>query len=247
MSFLITDIPKIMRNKNWGIAAQLLERWFAGLPNSVPKNGSPCLNIVKLDWVLQFQSAKLAYQEIFEKKLWKTPNAQKNIAFILKRKGKLRPGMCTLYDSTEFVLPVNHKDQIQYHSVGGGKIEMLLGDINHLKAALARFNFYITVHGTITAPKFGTKNLYKFTINKIGVYVKDSYDFNDVPGENQPLGNWDIDDNSVGRTPFNGGTSVYNSDFREWRTANENGGDYFIYSDIRFTKLKTPDVIWING
>ena len=82
-----------------------------------------------------------------------------------------------------------------------------------------------------------------FVITDIGVYVKDSYHFNDKAGDDQPLGNWDKEDNSVGRTIFNGGTAVSNSDFRKWRDTNQKGEDYLIYSDILYTKLNKPDVI----
>jgi hypothetical protein len=82
---------------------------------------------------------------------------------------------------------------------------------------------------------------YKVTINEIGVYVKDSYDFNDAPGEDQELGNWDFDDKSVGRTILNGGETITNSDFRKWRKANGKGGDFYVYSDIKYRTINPPN------
>ena len=140
---------------------------------------------------------------------------------------------------------------------------MALGTLDHLRAALARFNFYILTFGTVIGPNSNSSTINKslaphfpnivkesfssrlayFVVDEIGVYVKDSYDFNDKPGDDQSLGNWDKDDNSVGRTIINGGTSVSNSDFRKWRLANKKGGDYLIYSDILYQKLQQPNIV----
>lgn len=48
-----------------------------------------------------------------------------------------------------------------------------------------------------------------------------------------------MDDNSVGRTIFNGGESIYNSDFRDWRKSYNKGGDFFVYSDVECIKQTT--------
>jgi hypothetical protein len=83
-------------------------------------------------------------------------------------------------------------------------------------------------------------------VTELGVYVRDSYDFGDEPGDDQELGRWDPDDNSVGRSFLSGGTVVHNSDFRSWRTANKKGGDYLIFSDVKYTKLARPETIVLN-
>ena len=55
----------------------------------------------------------------------------------------------------------------------------------------------------------------------------------DATGEDQDLGNWNMESNTVGRTGLNGGFNVHNSDFRKWRAANQKGGDFLVYSDLR--------------
>ena len=247
-----------------------MEKWFSNPPNITPKTGGACTDIVTLDWVLKFPRAKQAYQEIFDNKLWMTRNAQKEMASVIKRKGLLKPNVCLNYNHSMFKLPTNHLDHIQYNPVSAGDLQMAFGRIDHLTAALARFNFYITAYGTVIAPQQSlpmsspnqtllkkhvpmgspirnNSQKYQFIIDEIGVYLKDSYDFNDLPGQDQPLGNWDIDDDSVGRTVFNGGVSVSNSDFREWRKNNKKGGDYLIYSDTKYTKLATPDIVYLES
>jgi hypothetical protein len=75
------------------------------------------------------------------------------------------------------------------------------------------------------------------TITDVGVYLRDSYDFNG----DQHLGFWDDSDNSVSTLNFLSGTRVTNEDFRVWRNANGRGGDFLIYSDVWWTHLTTPD------
>jgi hypothetical protein len=70
------------------------------------------------------------------------------------------------------------------------------------------------------------------TVAEVGIYVKDSFDFND----DQFLGFWGYRD-----TPTN------NSDFREWRDQNNAGGDFLVFSDIKRTRLATPDAVPVKG
>jgi Family of unknown function (DUF6402) len=77
-----------------------------------------------------------------------------------------------------------------------------------------------------------------FYRNGIGVYIRDSYDFN----ESQLLGFWDDKDTTVSMINPLSGTSVSNDDFRSWRTKNGKGGDFVVYSDLLKTRLPKPDV-----
>jgi hypothetical protein len=76
----------------------------------------------------------------------------------------------------------------------------------------------------------GTSDL-TMTVDEVGVYVKDSFDFEG----DQFLGFWGYRD-----TPYN------NSDFREWRMANHAGGDFLVFSDIKRTKISPPDVVKVK-
>jgi len=238
----VTDIPSIMDANRWPVAAKLLRRWLALPANSIPAKGLASLEVVTMEWVLKFERAKLAYQDIFRLGLWKSAAARLEIGKVLRKKKLINSQSSTAYARTAFALPLDHKDHIQYVSVGGSSLDMATSSIDHLTAALARFNFHVVVHGLISGPE-KAGGLAQFQVSEVGVYVRDSYDFNDAPGEDQDLGNWDLDDNSVGRTWMNGGTSVRNSDFRAWRSANKKGGDYLIYSDIVYTKLAKVEVL----
>ena len=136
------------------------------------------------------------------------------------------------------MLPIADSDAIQYRVVGGNW-DMATGDLDDLRAALANFVFKVLVIGEVM-PILDNKKIptgeYSVVINEVGIYVKDSYDFNDAPGEDQELGNWNFKDNSVGRTLLNRGETVRNSDFRSWRDANGKGCDFMVYSDIVYLK-----------
>ena len=68
------------------------------------------------------------------------------------------------------------------------------------------------------------------TIEEVGVYVKDSFDFNG----NQFLGWWGPAD-----VPIN------NSDFQRWRAENHTGGDFLVYSDVKRTRVSPTDTVTV--
>ena len=237
----ITKIPKVMRNKNWIVGAILMERWFKLAANALPKEGIPSTQDVKIDWVLSYSRAKRTFDRIFHKKIWSTDSAKKQIKSELKKMNLLST------TPKKLRLPVNisamnyDKYHFQYYSVGG-MVDMATGALDDLRAALARFNFMLIMTDVdinpIVESDSTTVNSYKVTINEIGIYVKDSYDFNDAPGKDQSLGSWNFKSNQVSRfITANDWYVVRNSDFRKWRQKNQRGGDYLIYSDIKRVKL----------
>ena len=234
----ITKIPAIMRANNWANGAKLMEKWFHSHANNHPPSGIPSTSIIRLSWVLGYKRAKTVYDEMIKDKVWINAAAQKEIIKLLKRK-QLLTGTKKRIGFPKMQLPHADKDSVQYRVVGGNW-DMAFGDMDDLRAALANFVFKAIIVGQVE-PILNDKKLptgsYTVTIGEVGIYIKDSYDFNDAKGEDQELGNWDFDDNSVGRTSlFNGGETVHNSDFRKWRTANKMGGDFIVYSDIIYLK-----------
>jgi hypothetical protein len=81
-----------------------------------------------------------------------------------------------------------------------------------------------------------TLDRYQVSIEAVGIYLWDSYDFNG----DQELGWWN--QSGVTRVPdpirYD---RVTNEDFRNWRSHNQNGGDFHIYSDVRTTRRNPPD------
>ncbi|MCG8518672.1 MAG: DUF6402 family protein [Pseudomonadales bacterium] len=233
----ITKIPQIMDKNNWPVGAALMRKWFSGKSNNIPAAGTPSLTDVKMDWLLSYSRAKSVYDGILSEKIWINEEAKKEIIQMLKRKSLLSNTERS-FGTPKIPLPNVDRDYIQFRPVGG-ILDMAFGDMDDLRAALANFVFRIVVIGKVV-PTLNDRRLptgeYRVTISEVGIYARDSYDFIDEAGDDQPLGNWDFDDDSVGRTFLNGGVDVHNSDFRVWRAKNNKGGDFLVYSDIRYTR-----------
>lgn len=237
----ITKIPSVMRANRWERGARLMEKWFNDPANTVPANGIASNGIVTMDWVLAFARAREVYDKLVAERIWLNEAARREIVKLLARKNALGTA------KQRFLLPrmqlTMESEAIQFRVVGGN-MDMLIGPMDDLRAALANFTFRVVVAGSVepemidrqvasgTPVKVASGN-YLVTIEEVGISVKDSYDFNDATGEDQDLGNWNMESNTVGRTGLNGGFNVHNSDFRKWRAANQKGGDFLVYSDLR--------------
>ena len=80
---------------------------------------------------------------------------------------------------------------------------------------------------------------YSIEINKIGVYVKDSFDF---LTKDEYLGDWSPNKNTVRINPYGpdlaGEYEINNASYRAWRTDYGKGMDFNLYSDIKFSNVK---------
>lgn len=211
----IDAIPDEMRNTlEWPEAATLLETWF-GRPASVaPKYSAPVTDVIKMDWVLRFPRAKEVYDAIFKEKIWTNSASQGRMKLVLKSKSG------AFGDLSRAAIDMDN-DYINARPVENGL------NYDAMSGALGAFVFKLAVAGIVLplpAPVGGMI----VTVQEIGIYVKDSFDFNG----DQFLGFWGYRD-----TPTN------NSDFREWRNSHHQGGDFEVFSDVKRTKLSTPDVV----
>ena len=208
----VDDVPAIMHAKNWLKGEALMKYWFAG-------TGSPNSTDITMDWVLGFKRAKLEYDRIFSEKLYVTEKARAEIVKLAKSRGVFEKGgqFGDASGSAEKLDP----SYTQFVVVGS-----VLDDFDDLYAALGRFTFRIVVHGGVVLVG---KERY-VSVSKIGVYVRDSYDF----VGNQALGYWDKETNYVGTNPFKG-SLITNAAFRNTKK----GADFIVYSDVRTTNI-TP-------
>ena len=243
----IEKIPLIMRKNNWVNGANLMERWFSLPANSSPLQGSPSTDIVTMKWVKSFTRSKTVYNKLISEKVWLNDAAKQEIKKLLLKKGLLS-NVKMKFGYPKNSPHISDRNSIQYRKVGG-YWDMATGDMDDLRASLGNFVFKIIVLGEVTPILKSNKTPtgeYQVKIDEIGVYIKDSYDFNDLPDKDQSLGNWDIDDHSVGRTFFNGGDSIFNSDFRKWRKKHAKGGDFYVFSDIEYIKQNDNNTFTIK-
>jgi hypothetical protein len=245
-------LPKlvdIMDHLGWTNGRDLMLDWFGRSANNNPKqDNNPNIDTIKMDWVLGYERAKKVYDKAIAEKVWVNTPAKKVIEDqLIRSMGKI---------------PINVGDTVTFGSVGEGQSftpaqmkqfdedyhfqhrpvnSSLVSDpLDDLFAALANFNFQFITQGTVERlPDVDGKARYKVTLEKVGIYVKDSYDFNDIPPDaeytSQPLGYWNCVRRKVYKTPGFGAYYVTNWDFREWRSqyGDGMGGDFLVFSDIK--------------
>jgi len=237
MALTLTNIPPIMRKKGWNNGARLMESWFGRASAINPAFGLPDTTTIKMDgWVLKFKRPLDVYNtDIIAAALWSTPKAQAALTKILLRSGVLSGPKKTFGDFSRPV-EVLESDHFQHASVLIPKTDPL----DDLFAALANFDFHIVASGTVEPVAPGE---YRVSVDRVGIYVRDQYEFNDEPGwyvPSQPLGFWDDVALEASKLPMRSGSYVNNADFRAWRTANGKGGDFLVFSDLKVHALPTP-------
>jgi hypothetical protein len=96
---------------------------------------------------------------------------------------------------------------------------------DELAGALGSFPLQVAIAGKVVGGAMGG---FQLSVEEIGIYAKDSFDFS----TDDFLGLWGRNDDPV-----------YDSDFRQWRTENNAGGDFMVYSDIKRKTLTPPDLV----
>ena len=224
----VTAIPGIMRHQGWANGARLMEIWFSRPSAIAPAYGPPVTSTIRMDtWALTFPVARRVYDELIRDRIWVNPAAQAEITSMLRRRG-LISGRSRRFGNLGLAVPLQDADYINYRVVSSSRL-------NDLTAALARFVFRVCIAGIVTPLTRPARH--RITINEIGVYIRDTYDFNG----SQFLGYWNDSTNEVSTWNPLTGDRVSNSDFRDWRRVNGMGGDFLVFSDMKRVVLAQPD------
>ena len=221
-----------MTAMGWNEAAALMNDWFSRPPGTAPAKVTPNTTAVTMGWTLGFARAKSVYDAIVSDRTWVNSKAQEIIKSQIDNIGLPTIGSTKSFGMTAGAAAhAIHPDHVNHRSVS----QSLSDPLDGLSGALANFSYYVAVSGTVTDVKespwysLGTKRSYRVNIVKVGIYLRDSYDFNDF----QLLGCWDPVANTVSRVGLGKNSHcVTNATFREWRTANGHGGDFLVFSDI---------------
>ena len=144
-------------------------------------------------------------------------------------------------------------------SDGAGAITMATSTLDDYSFAVGNFDWYFLPKGTaIFVPAAGNApDRLIATVTEIGVYAKDSYDFNGA----QYLGNFNIESKDFSKLatflPWPllrnlpddglyqadmGWRRVYNESFRIYRDKSGNGCDFLLYSEVKFTPFQGGDL-----
>ncbi len=230
-SISIDNIPSVMELKSWTLGAELMNHWFDG-------NGST--KIIKLDKLSkiskELKDAINDYKQKANNNSIITEDIKKQLIIELKNTdngqgGKIIPDggnfdhIATELISSHITGWDNKEDEEKYmHFL----TEREIGndyDLNEFTASIGR--------GTLRMVAKGSYYNNILTIEKVGVYLRDSYDFIGT----QNLGCWSYEEPYVKRISISSDyTCVNNSMFRayaEYYYDNPYRGQYRIFSDMK--------------
>ncbi|HXV26364.1 MAG TPA: DUF6402 family protein [Alphaproteobacteria bacterium] len=247
----VEHIPWIMRANGWREGAKLMDEWFTRKASTVKKPEDSDTTTITMDWVLELEEARTAYNELMDESRWTVPNDGQGRTPLQRLCGSLhKKGFLTDHPMEfTFDTPVWNLKGRQFDNrvIRGQKIPIIGIPTNifiHDKwgAALGAFELLLVAAGEAEPLPDGMTH--RITLRKKGVFMEDQYDFE----EGQSLGYWDIENHKAGHNPFSSGCGnilpVTNDSFQKWRNQNNLGGDYLIYAQVKQEDIDPPIVFY---
>ena len=241
---LVPQLPRIMRSKSWLRAAALMERWQHNPANTDATRGIPDIHTISMSWVLSFERAARVFDQMVSDRIWMNEAGRNRIANVLvtngllpsvqggsRKFGELPENICP---PPHFMIALHDKFHIQTRTF---QQSALGAPMDELTAALANFSFHVIAVGEVRhMGRDQTGSRYQVSIRRVGIYVRDTYDFDDRGSFfAQPLGFWACSPEYAGKDPLRG-RYVTNATLNEWRDKHGKGrgGDFLVFSDIHW-------------
>jgi hypothetical protein len=250
----LDDIPGAMDQMGWNVSARLMRRWFATTPAwAMPEDWRSGTNIdylklpssqvddeiIKMKWLLRFDRTVPIFEDLYQG--WNRAPGLDLLRRRLKNSG-WQPGQkIELGQGLKKAKELDLTCQINKISFGG-----LADTMDDLFGAVFKATLKIAVVGK-TSRSFLSKRDF-FEIERVGIYLLDTYDFNANWFEDAffGLGVWSKkkllskkEMMSYMATPlpslhraFPGFVPAYNEDFKRWQRQRNEGGDFFVFSDV---------------
>ena len=219
-------VARTMDHLGWTVASGLMNRWMDKPASSAPKSDDET-SMVTMKWLLGFARAKKIYDELYTAGGYKNESAKGRLRQHLTAAGTWAKGgkFGDLSKSTKDV-------QATLTDVNTRAVNEI--ELDDLGGALGTFQMNVNVEGRLVISSAGKHD---FCYDKVGLYVVDSYDFNDDKWYSQPLGFWNFNDKKVSKDIVGGTlgkdwTYVNNKTFRKWRDVTKFGGDFTVYTDL---------------
>ncbi|QQZ28762.1 hypothetical protein HMY34_08340 [Thiothrix subterranea] len=271
----LNEIPDAMDKMGWKIAAQTMRHWFSIKPAwPTPPDDMPILiktgeidsltlkssqyndQIIKMDWVLQFPRVVDAFEDLYNN--WMSDAGKAELKKQLLKAG-WQPNSSApfrLGQNISTARELNSICQVNFRGFGSK-----LDTLDDLYGALGIANFYLAVTGSVL---WSSATSAAFDVERIGIYVKDTFDFNSGMFEKiVPLGIWNherclskIESIDYAATPvilpmpspvtrslkYPGFIPIYNRHFRDWQATTGTGGDFVVYSDVMWMPVNVAPV-----
>ncbi|WP_019450392.1 DUF6402 family protein [Cupriavidus sp. BIS7] len=248
----LDEIPGAMDKMGWRVSAALMRRWFATKPawamSQAEKTRSDVTvlpvsrvenRLVTMEWLLGFESVLPAFDELCS--TWDTDKGREELKKRLYRAG-WAPGVSTkLGYGVTTAMQAETTCQVNFRAFGAYR-----DTFNDLFGAVNKGLFKLAVKGrTAESPISGRE---VFEVHKIGLYCRDTYDFDAdwLVDSAVGLGVWSRDrclskselaayvgsPTALRAARFAGFVPARNVDFRRWQHARNEGGDFYVFSDV---------------
>lgn len=261
--FHIDMIPDAMRNMGWEMAPKLMEHWFEISPafaftteskrRSLDEDArnlpltQVSTEIIKMSWAMKFEQVSAGIEELTGR--WKSTKGIARLKNLLLNKGDFNKNVVSL-GYTDDVMELDRTSQVNLIPIGSK-----LDTINDWYGAMGNSNLKVCIRGMTQTRQEKTF----FIVDKLGFYLKDTYDFVDEGNSSEPLGVWSKDrilnkeETGIYMSTylsglwghlvrnFSGFVPVFNKDFRKWQRKHDSGGDYIVFSDVLWLSPRESD------
>jgi hypothetical protein len=251
--WFVPKIEDIMKARGLEVGARFQRRWRDGEYNRISGKqsegkgtaGPLAIETISIDWVLGFERGARLFDDIKHPSVFLSEKARKLLQRRIETVYSQTTGTDVDYGSFPDGLPrerlyINHVALDAYDGYSAG--------IDDLAAALGRFAMFVV---PLASARLEDKDVV-VTIPEIGIYVRDSFDFEG----DQALGRWKPPDKvemtKLGEDPsrdMHGDMRrlcpdewVYMSNwiYRLYREDSAMGEDFLVYSDIKSVYFEPP-------
>jgi hypothetical protein len=261
----LDDIPGAMDHMGWKVSAQMMRRWFATQPAwAMPeawRNGEGINylalppsqvddQIIKMKWLLGFDRLKPVFENLRQN--WNTEKGIRELNSCLRKIGWDHGKTTILGRNLKTAMELDLNCQVNFLKFG-----KYTDTFDDLYGAIFRATLKIAIVGKASKSLFSARD--RFEIERIGIYMRDTYDFNasliedtfvglGVWSKKRMLSKVELAAYKTAKLPernrvFPGFVPAHNIDFRRWQKHHNAGGDFFVFSDVLWT---TPDVEYID-
>ncbi|MBV9359724.1 MAG: hypothetical protein JO023_29790 [Chloroflexi bacterium] len=260
-SEFVPEIPGIMRGLGWSVAPRFQDFWITGPANQLvgeQKEGKGTrrdleIATVDMSWVLGFSRAQHHHDLMASEAVYANTAARALLRDRIVAAQQRGGGRVIHFGDFSTSYLDRESQYINFRALGsstGGRGSYYSADgftVDELIGALGRFAMFVIPKGvaTITPPNV------QIDIQEVGVYIRDSFDFNG----DQPLGAWkkpnlvDLIPNPQAAVPTCSDTWVNMSNYayRRYRERTGKGRDFLVYSDIKTTPVRTSFSMPVRG